>query len=68
MIYPEAALNKDIVSQALLFAGIFCFRVLYILLSIRIDHRRASVWEIYVNVLQSDLNLFSLLIYTLPVM
>lgn len=59
MIYPGAALNKDIISQALLFAGICCFRVLYILLSIRIDLRRASVWEIHVNILQADLNLFS---------
>lgn len=67
IIHTGAALSKDIVSWIVLFADMFGFRVLSVVLSIRINHRNAIVWEIYGKILQSDVNLFSLIICMLPV-
>jgi len=44
----------------------FGFGVVNVVLSIRINRRSAIAREIYGNVLQSDINLFSLLTCALP--
>lgn len=65
VISTGAALNKDIVSWVLLFADMFGFRLRNVVLCVRINHRSAAAWEIYGNILQSDMNLFSLLVCAL---
>lgn len=65
IISTGAARNKDIVSSVLLFADMFRFRLLNVVLCVRINHRSAAAWEIYGNILQSDVDLFSLLVCTL---
>lgn len=65
IISTGAALNKDIGSWVLLFADMFGFRLLNVVLCVRINHRSAAAREIHGNILQPDVNLFSFLVCTL---